>query len=240
MEKIYLDAEARNQLGTQRAQKVRATGAIPAIICRKGTTTTHIMVNERQFTQALHTKAGENVIITLRMKDKGATDEKTVLIKDVQHHPLKDTVLHVDFSEISLTEKIRVKVPLHDRGEAIGVKQEGGVLEHLLWEIEVECLPTNIPEKIMVDISNLKIGDSVFVKSLTAPEGVVITSDPEGIVASVKHPHVEKAAEPTAEVTEPELIRAKKEEEGDEAAAEEAPAAEQKKADQKKPEPKKE
>src|SRR3989338_1504341 len=137
--------------------------------------------------------------------------------------------MHIDFNEISLTETLKVNVPLASKGDAAGVKQDNGVLEHILWELNVECLPTNIPEKIECDVSNLKIGDSILVKQIPLPEGVKVLNDPELIAFIVKPPHVEKPPEEALEAAaEPELIREKKKEEETEEAAE--GAAKQEKA----------
>jgi large subunit ribosomal protein L25 len=119
-------------------------------------------------------------------------------------------VLHVDFHAIALTERLRLKVPVIFKGEAVGVKQEGGLLEHFLREVEVECLPTEIPEHVEFDVSPLKIGDTVHVCDLIAPKQARITSDPAGIIASIQQPKVEKVEEEAAP-TEPEVIREKKE-----------------------------
>ena len=159
-----------------------------------------------------------------------------MLIKGIQLDPVKDEVIHVDFNEISLTEKIKVKVPIVDKGEAIGVKRDEGVLEHILWEVEVECLPTQIPQKLEVDVTKLEIGQDIFVKDIPVPEGVKILADPESIAVSVKPPKEEIILEEPAEgLAEPEMIREKKPESEEEAAPEEAPkeAPKQKKEDKK-------
>jgi len=146
MEKIYLDAQLRGRTGKEDAKKVRAKGLVPAALYKKSKETFHLLVNDRDLGKVLHTKAGENVILTLRVQEKeGKPKEKTVIIKEIQTHPIKDNIMHVDFGEISLTETIKVKVPLETKGEAVGAKADGGVLERILWELEVECLPTNIP-----------------------------------------------------------------------------------------------
>ncbi|MBU1006350.1 MAG: 50S ribosomal protein L25, partial [Candidatus Omnitrophica bacterium] len=158
----------------------------------------------------------------------------TVVLKEVQKDPIKDCLLHVDFQEISLTETLKVNVPIAAKGEAIGVKQDGGVLQHILWEVEVQCLPTNIPEKIEINISGLKMGDALHVKDIVMPEGVKILEDPEAVVFSVEHPKkVEDVIAASAEgaMEEPEVIKEKKEKPEDEAEGEEAekPKKEEKK-----------
>jgi len=226
MEKIFLDAELREELGKGKVKALRRSGFIPAVIYKRGDKATSLKLPKKDFIKTLHTKAGENVLITLQVsKDKSAKkpSSKTVLIKNIQLDPVKDEVIHVDFNEISLTEKIKVKVPIADKGEAIGVKRDEGVLEHIIWEVEVECLPTQIPEKLEANVTNLEIGQDIFVKDIPVPEGVQILADPESIVVSVKPPKEEVVVEePTEGLEEPEMIREKKPESEEEAAPEEA------------------
>ena len=226
MDKVILKAQVRTLTGKTVAKDLRNKGVVPANVYKGSKGAVSLQVVKRELLDVLSTKAGENVIITLRVS--GATDapaaakDKTVLIKEIQREPVMDEILHVDFNEISLTEMLKVNVPLASKGEPVGVKVDGGVLEHIMWELQVECLPTDIPEKIDVDISNMKIGDSIYVKDIAAPEGVKILNDIELIVMSVKAKKVEAPKEEVAvEGAEaPELIRKKKEEETEEAGAE--------------------
>jgi large subunit ribosomal protein L25 len=156
-----------------------------------------------------------------------------VLIKQIQQDPVHGEITHVDFHAIILSEQIRVKVPVVLKGEPVGVKQDRGVLEHFLREVEVECLPTAIPKDIEHDVSQMKIGDTLHLKDLIVPAGSKMMSDPEGVIASVLTPKEEKIEEVTVEaVTEPEVIREKKPEaEGEEAS--EQPAKKEEKAQEK-------
>lgn len=228
MEKMILKSEVRTGTGKSIARKLRSKGLIPANVYRGGKEALSIQVSDDEFKKVLHTKAGENVIITLKISGAASNlKEKTVLIKEIQREPIKDGILHVDFNEISLTEALKVNVPLAPRGEPVGVKIDGGILEHVMRELQVECLPTAIPEKIEVEVSALKIGDAVFVKNIAVPEGVKVLNDPELIAMIVKPPKVEAPKEAVVEeagAAEPELIRKKKEEEAEEA-AEGAPAS---------------
>lgn len=237
MEKIILKADIREGTGKKVAKDLRAKERVPAIVYKAGKDPLKLQIAAGAIEDAVHTKAGENVIITLKFQGEGEkVKDKTVIIKEIQRGPIKGEILHVDFQEISLTETLKVNVPLAPHGEAIGVKKDGGTLEHVMWEVHVECLPTAIPGKIEVDVSNLNIGDAVYIKNIVPPEGVKILNDPELIAMIVKPPHVEVPKEElAAEVTEPELIREKKEkeEEGEEKAAakesKEPPAKETKK-----------
>ncbi|MDD5422278.1 MAG: 50S ribosomal protein L25 [Candidatus Omnitrophota bacterium] len=239
MEKVILKAEVRTETGKRIAKDLRAKGLIPANVYRQGKAALSLQVANVELKDVLHTSAGENVIITLKISGGAVTiKDKTVLIKEIQREPIKDSVLHVDFNEISLTETLKVDVPITAHGEPVGVKVDGGILEHVMRELQVECLPTDIPEKIEVEISSLKIGDAVYVKSVKVPDGVKVLNDPELIVMIVKPPKVEAPKEEVAAegAAEPELIRKKKEEEageGEEGAApkegEKGPAKEEKK-----------
>ncbi|MFA5146682.1 MAG: 50S ribosomal protein L25 [Candidatus Omnitrophota bacterium] len=233
MEKVILKAEVREGAGKRTAKDLRAKGSIPAVVYKGGKDAMKLQVTIRDLDEVIHTSAGENVIITLNISGPDKHKEKTVIIKEIQRDPIKDGILHVDFNEISLTEMLKVNIPLAAHGEASGVKKDGGILEHIMWEVQVECLPADIPEKIEVDVSNMNIGDSILVKGIKVPEGVKILNDPELIAFIVKPPKVEAPKEEIAEESkEPELIREKKEkEEGEEEAAKEAekPAKEAKK-----------
>ena len=241
MEKVILNVESREGSGKRNAKDLRNKKLIPAVVYKGGKGAFKLQLAAADLAKILHTKAGENVIVTLKIAggDSKAKD-KTVVIKEIQREPIKSQILHVDFNEISLTETLKVNVPLTAHGEPEG-KKEGGTLEHVMWELQVECLPTDIPEKIEVDVSKLKIGESIYVKDITAPEGVKVLTDPELIAMIVKPPKVEVPKEEvTAEAgVEPELIRKKKEveeegEEGKKAEAKEAPKADAAKKEEKK------
>ena len=229
MERIQLKVQAREDTGKKSTKKLRREKLVPAVVYKEGKKTAHLKINERELFHVLGTQAGENVLINLKLDEgsKGKDKDRVVIIKEVQHHPIKDQILHIDFQEISLTEKLTVDVPIVTKGEAEGVVKEEGVLEHVMWEIKVECLPADIPAKIEVEVTQMKIGDSVLVKDLQTPPGVKILVDPEQTVIAVVPPHVEKPPEEeVAEgITEPELIRKEKKEEGEEAAEEGAPEA---------------
>jgi len=224
MEKVILKASVRNETGKRVAKDLRNKGLVPANVYKGGKAATSLTVPCVVLKEILHTKAGENALITLKISDADASvKDRTVLIKEIQRHPVSDDILHVDFNEISLTEMLKVNVPLVSKGDAIGVKAEGGILEHVLRELTVECLPTAIPEKIEVNVTDLKIGGHIFVKDIVVPEGVKILNDGELIALVIKAPKVEVAKEEAAVPgsEEPELIRKKKE---DAEAEEGAPA----------------
>ncbi|MBN1353859.1 MAG: 50S ribosomal protein L25 [Candidatus Omnitrophica bacterium] len=216
MEKVILNAEIREELGKSKVKKLRENKVVPAVVYKDGKEALSLKLDQKELYNALHTGAGENVLITLNIKKDKKKTERTCIIKEIQKNPIKDYVIHIDLKEISLTEKIKVKVPIHEHGEAVGVVKDGGVLDHTLWELEIECFPTDIPEKITVEVSGLKIGDSIYVKDLKLPQSVKVLNDPEITVFTVVPPAKEEivAEAPAEGIEEPEVIaKGKKEEE---------------------------
>jgi len=213
MEQVKLKAEIRTKLGKGEVKKLRKTGLIPAVCYGEGEKSIHLEVQLHDLHKALSTSRGENAVINLKISG-GHIKDRTVIVKEVQYDPIRDTIHHIDFQHISLTEVIKVEIPIHAKGDSPGVK-EGGVLEHLLWELEIECLPTQIPERIDVDISKLAIGDSIAVKDLILPPDVKVIQEPEELVIQVAAPKEEVVEEVTSEeeVTEPEVITREKKEE---------------------------
>jgi len=214
MEKVVLSAETREEKGKTKVKELRKQDVVPAVVYKGGADATALKIKRDELVDVLHTSAGENVIITLKVKgDK--KKERTCIIKEIQKHPVKEDIMHIDLNEISLTEKIKVKIPVNPHGEAEGVAKDGGVLDHPLWEIEIECLPTDIPEKIQVEVASMKIGDTVLVKDLDIPSDVTVITDPEITVLSVVPPAKEEVVEevPSEEGAEPEVIKKGKKEE---------------------------
>ena len=214
MEQVKLEAKLRKDLGKEAVKRLRREGLIPAVVYRRGEKTTPLVLDRKALEKILHTAAGENVVISLKITGDEKHKERTCIIKEIQHNPVTGDILHADFNQISLTETIKVNVPIATKGEAIGVKQDGGVLEHVLWEVQVECLPTQIPEKLEIDVTNLKIGDALFVKDIVVPREIEILNDPELRIVAVEKPVEVKIEEvkPEEVVTEPEVIKQKKEE----------------------------
>ncbi|MBU2541800.1 MAG: 50S ribosomal protein L25 [Candidatus Omnitrophica bacterium] len=230
MEEIQLEVSLRKEKGKSKVKALRRAKLIPAVVYSDKAN--HVLSIDRTcFQRAIGTHPAENVIVNLKIRDEASDAKKHkehyVIIKDIQYDPVLDTILHVDFHEISLTEEITVKVPIIAKGEPIGVKQDSGALEHQLWELEIKCLPRNMPEKIEVDVTSLNIGDNIHVKDLKLPAGVVFLQDPEMVVVSVAAPIKEEAppeeaveGEAAEGAQEPEVIKEKKEkgeEEGKEA-----------------------
>ena len=218
MSVIPLSASRRETLGKGGARKARAAGQIPGVLYGHGETPVAVAVQAREFDVAMRAHKGGNPIVNLAV----GGSEYTALIRDVQYDPLSRGILHLDFQHISLTEQIEVKVPIKLVGLPIGVKDGGGILETILREVEVRCLPTAIPSSIEADVSALAVGDSLHVRDLTVPNVTVLT-DGDTTLATVVPPTVmeekapEEAVAGATAAAEPEVIaKGKKEEEGEE------------------------
>jgi len=193
MNEVNLTAYRREETGKQRAKKMRRGGKIPAVLYGHGQPALSIFINSAELIPLFKLASHDNVIINLEMAD----DKKQMkaLLRQVQTEPLRNTLLHMDFQEILLTEKIRINVPVILTGEASGVKNEGGSLEHILHSIELSCLPTDIPEKIIVDVSGLKLGQTLHVSDIKL-EKAELHAAPTQPVVSVLAPKAEE--EPVA------------------------------------------
>lgn len=219
MEEIVLEVEPRDELGKGKVKDLRKKGFIPGILYSKGKESCVLKVSHRELLRLIHQRRIENIVINLKIssgdrKSDERTKTRPCLIKEIQYDPVKGDIIHVDFNEISLATTVKVNVPVVAKGEPIGVKQEGGSLEHILWEVEVECLPTNIPEEIEVDVSQLKVGEAIHIKEIIFPDNIKVLDDPEAVVLSVAAPMKEEvvvAPVEGEEKQEPEVIKEKKE-----------------------------
>ncbi len=217
---IQLKAQPRSGAGTVEAKKARHAGLVPAVIYgRHLGKPQNLQLNAKELKAALGKTSGEHVLVDLEI----AGGEKTLaLIQDVQHHALKRHIMHLDFHALRADEKMHTTVPVLVFGEASGVKNSGGIIEQLLHSIEVQCLPKDLPDSIVIDVTPLEIGDAIHIKDLPLPEGVTALGNPETSVLHVAAPAVEEVAATPAEgaaATEPEVIKEKKPEAGAEAAA---------------------
>ncbi len=209
MERVTLHAEKREGVGKGVARSLRREGIIPSVLYRGGTSQP-IKVFAKELSQFISKTAGEQVLVNLQFPD----GVKQAIVKEYQKDPVAGNLLHVDFQEISATEAIRVMVHISIKGDAIGVKRDGGALQYGIREIEIECLPDKILGHIDVDVSNLGIGQSIHVGDLRLPEGIKVITDPDEVlvtVTSIKEEAVAPAA--TAEMVEPEVIKKGKKEE---------------------------
>ncbi len=230
MEKIALTAKVREGAGKGVARGLRRNQMVPAVLYSHGKSMP-ISMGNKEVTRVLNTEGGEHALINLKLEGaKGAAD-RLALIKDYQLDPVSGGLIHVDLMEVAMNEKVKIEVAVHITGSSIGVK-EGGIFQYGLRNLEIECLPGQIPDAVMVDITALNINESIHVRDIKLAEGIRILTDPDATVATVQPPISEAKLEAmltatpaAAEAGEPELVT-KPKKEGEEAAA--APAAEAK------------
>jgi large subunit ribosomal protein L25 len=216
MERPVLTAEIREGVGKEKAKKLRSKGLIPAIFYGPKSQAISLVIDSNELRKALQTEAGENVLIELDIRKGSKADRKVVMLKDIQIDPLQRVTLHTDFYEVTMDEMVTVEVPVHLVGKPEGTKV-GGILEQVRRVIEVQCLPGDIPKSIDVDVSALKIGDSIHVQEITA-EKVKIISETNFTIATVVPPVVE---EKVAEAVAPEAAEGAEVEEKEEKEKEE-------------------
>jgi large subunit ribosomal protein L25 len=206
---VKLAVERREATGRSAARKLKARGIVPAVVYGGREKPEPLQLLRRDLSNVLSHAAGENILVELDIAGEGNT--RMAMLQEVQHSPVGGEVLHVDFHAVSMDETIEADIPIEATGTANGVKNFGGLLEQSLRELTVECLPRDLPERILVDVSNLNIGDSIHVRDIKLPEGVTAEVQGELTVFSVLAPTVEE--EPTA-ATEaaaaPEVITEKK------------------------------
>lgn len=236
---MKLTAQKREAKGTSLVRRLRREDWIPAVIYGEGRPGENIQIRRHDFEQAMRGHRGEHMLIDLEVAGGKA---RKVLIKDIRHEPVTGKIIHADFHEISMTKKLRVEVPIRLVGDPVGVTQQGGVLEHVLRTLEIECLPTDIPEYVDVDVSALTIGHSVTVADIKVEGGrfTVLTAKDIAVAAVAAPRAEEEVVAPTAEAAaaEPEVIREKKPEEGEEAAEGAEAGKEKKEAEKEAKEPK--
>jgi large subunit ribosomal protein L25 len=227
MKSVALKAYPRAQVQRAEVTKLRRAGRVPATIYGRQAKPQNLEVNSKEFADLLHHSASENLLVDLSVEND-ARSKRLALVQEIQHHPLDGKVLHVDFHEVAENEKVTVLVPVETTGEAVGVKTGGGTLEHVLFKLKVRCLPKDLPEQIIIDVTPLEIGKSIHLGEIKAPEGVEILGDKHITVVAVSAPRAEEevvATEAAPAAGDVEMTKEKKEE-GAEGAAkgEKAPA----------------
>ena len=187
-ENFIVNAEVRDVKGTGASHRLRHAGRVPAIIYGGDVAAQQLSVEHRELAKHLETEAFYSHVLTIKIGDK----EEQAVLKDLQRHPAKPIVMHADFLRVRNDQAIRMNVPVHFKGAeiAVGVKTGGGLLEHLVNEIEVECLPQNLPEFIEIDVTQLNVGESVHMSELTLPEGVELVELKHGNDAAVAAIHL--------------------------------------------------
>ena len=216
-----LTIKRRTETGKEVAKRLRRAGAVPAVIY-DGQKAETVTVDPKAVLRMIHGHEGTTQLLTLKFDGEAGNGARLAIIRELQFDPVSEQLLHVDLQEVSADRAITVHVTVRPVGEAAGVREQKGILNLVLYELAVSCLPTAIPERIDADVSALMIGDVLKVSDLRAPEGVRILNDPGQAVATVAPPMAEEvvaAAAPTAAaVTEPEVLTERKPKEGEEAA----------------------
>ena len=209
MANASLNASPRSDVGTGNARKLRQAGSFPAVIYGHGREPQNLALNTRDFERLLGTISVSITVIELSVDGKTAR----TLIREIQRHPFKRSIIHVDFQELVAGEKMNVSIPLRFVGTAEGVRNSGGILEETMHQVHLRLDPAHIPDHIDVDVTSLTVGHSFHIRDLKLPEGVTILDDPAATVCVVTAPKTEAVATPAegaeaaGAVPEPELIR---------------------------------
>lgn len=205
MKQINLKTTSRTQVGGNSAKRYRKSGQVPAVIYGESGEK-HLLINNKDLSAALKSVAGKAVLIEMTFDD--GTESRYAMLKDVERHPISEAPLHVDFVEVVRGKPMHAVLPLHFTGEAYGVKNENGVIEIHEHEVRVKCRPRDLPEMIVIDISNLKVGEGIHLKDVKAPEGVEFTSDLEDLLVTCNLIKVEEETAPAAEGAEADAAKA--------------------------------
>lgn len=210
MPEIVVAAQSRADFGKNANRRLRASGMIPAVLYGLGKPALPICVPPKALAAILRSGHGENTLFDVEI----GTERRKVILKAFQVEPIKSQLLHADFLEVALDKLLTVSVHVEITGVPVGVKTQGGILEFVTRELEVECLPTNIPEKIVVDVANLELGKHIRVSDVQVPQGATILTDPGLVVVHVVVPRGEEEAPAAAEAAaapgataEPEVIK---------------------------------
>jgi len=211
MPEIVVAAETRTETGKNVNRRLRTRGLIPGVLYGAKSETTPVSVSPKEIGSILRSATGENTLFDLDLGGK----RRRVILKEFQVEPIKGRILHADFYEVALDKVLEVKVHIELTGVPVGVKVQGGILDFVTRELEVECLPTDIPEKIVVDVSELELGKHVRVAELKVSDKIKVLTDPGLVIAHVVTPRAEEEVAPAAEAApaegeapaEPEVIK---------------------------------
>jgi large subunit ribosomal protein L25 len=210
-QQVKLKAQKRTLLGRNAIKKIKNEGLVPGVIYGSQAEPMALQVEGRALTNVLAHASSEHVLVELEIADGSQSTSRLALIQEVQHHPLKRQLLHVDFHAVSATEKITSEVPIEAVGEPLGVRTFGGLLEYSLRSLEVECFPQDLPDIVRIDVTNLNIGESLHVRDIPLPSGVEALTDSDLTVVSVVASRVgEEVVEAAETPAAPEVITEKK------------------------------
>lgn len=209
-ETMNIEVSPRQQTGKNANRRSRAAGKIPAVVYGGGRESVAIEVDRKTLIDMMRNHQGENPIFLLKLGDK----ERHAMIRHMQTDPISRQVIHIDFQRVLMDQKVRVAVPVELVGTAYGVKTEGGMLDFVTREVNVECLPGEIPKHLDLDVTDLHVGQHAEARVLKLPEGVTLLDEPDKVIVSLGHSRLETAAEAAGEDrSEPEVIQRKKAEE---------------------------
>lgn len=209
-----INLELRDESGKGASKRLRRMGRIPAVVYGKGKKSVPVSIDPVRLKEILSSETGENTLFSMIIA--GRKEKSTAMIKEFQKDPVTDDIIHADLIMIDIKKSIEVDVPIHLEGTPSGVKEQGGILDFIVREVKVSCLPTDIPENITLDVSQLSIGQHLSISDIQAGEEISILDDPERTIVVVSPPKVEEVAAPVEaeeEVEEPEVIKKGKEEE---------------------------
>lgn len=211
---IKLEAEKRSETGKGPVRRMREAGEVPAVLYGTGLEASPIKLKRDSLGELLHSKGGTRALIDLVVTDGKVKENHLVMIKEIQRHPIKDYFLHVDFMQVARDEKVTTRVPIAVRGEeeCVGLKA-GGILQHNIREVEIECLPGEMPEHLYTEIGHLQIGEHGTVADLEVPPGVAVLTEPGDMVLTILAPRlIEEVGGAPAEETAAALEGAEPEE----------------------------
>ncbi|HWY92779.1 MAG TPA: 50S ribosomal protein L25 [Chthoniobacterales bacterium] len=210
-QQVKLKAHKRSLIGRNAIKRIKEKGLVPGVIYGSNQTPIPLEVEDRVLSKVLGHASSEHILVELEIVDGDQSTSKLALIQEVQHHPLKRGLVHVDFHAVSTTEKITSSVPIETVGEALGVRTFGGLLEHSLRTLEVQCYPQDLPGIIRIDVTNLNIGESLHVRDIQLPPGVEAITDKDLTAVSVVASRVgEETAETAEPAAAPEVVTEKK------------------------------
>lgn len=206
---VKLTARPRIEAGRNAVKQVRARGAVPANLYGAHQTPSNLEVNRKEIERLLAHAHGEHLLVDLSIDDADKGFTSLAIIQEVQHHPVRGDILHIDFHAVSATETIQSEVPIEHIGEPEGVKTFGGILQQQVRSVLLEALPQNLPEVLTVDVSALNVGESFHIRDLVLPAGVTAVADEDITIFLVSEPNVPEEA-PAVAATAPEVIKEKK------------------------------
>ncbi|MCU0821485.1 MAG: 50S ribosomal protein L25 [Spirochaetes bacterium] len=200
MKELLLNVEPRTEIGKNANSRLRSSGYVPGIMYWPGSSE-KIKVLKKDFQGLFHGHISESVLITLNISGSTEAEKPRVFVKDYQVDPVTNDLVHLDLYKVTAGHKIRTMVPIEIKGSPIGAKT-GGILEILERVLEIECLPSALPEKVVVDVTNLEVGQSIHIRDLNIGEGVKFLSNPERVIAAVLIPHIAKEETPAEAAAE--------------------------------------